>query len=116
MAYSDIKLDRDERKGVASDASGTALSTALAGATIGAAVGGPAAPVTAAMGALIGAGAGLITGGLVGSLQATSESREGTGSRHSCTTEKTKGRSDSDKQICTRSSAVKRKTKTTVHV
>jgi len=75
MAYSDVKLDTDEKKGVAVNAGQSALSTALSGAAIGAAVGGPAAPVTALAGALIGAAAGLGLGGALGAISSTRQAK-----------------------------------------
>ena len=73
MAYSDVKLDSDEKKGVASGAATTGLQSALAGASIGAAVGGPAAPLTALAGGLIGLTLGSTLGAIQGSRQAKAE-------------------------------------------
>lgn len=71
MAYSDVKLDTDEKKGVAVDAGQSAFSAALSGAAIGAAVGGPAAPITALAGALIGA----TIGGTLGAISSTRQAK-----------------------------------------
>jgi hypothetical protein len=85
MAYSDVKLDSDEKKGVASDAVSTGLGTSLSGASLGlaiatspgasAAFGSKLGLAAGPAGALLGAGIGLAVGGVIKAVGASRQAK-----------------------------------------
>lgn len=85
MAYSDVKLDSDEKKGVASDAVSTGLGTSLSGAGLGlaiatspgssAAFGSKLGLAAGPAGALLGAGIGLAVGGVIKAVGASRQAK-----------------------------------------
>ena len=68
MAYSDVKLDSDEKKGVASSSAVGGLSGAMTGAALGSAI-------VPGVGTLIGAAAGLAVGSISSALAGTRQAK-----------------------------------------
>lgn len=81
MAYSDVKLDSDEKKGVASQAAVTGLGSALGGASLGSklaagsSLGGKIGLAAGPAGALLGAGIGLAVGGVISAVSASRQAK-----------------------------------------
>ena len=68
MAYSDVKLDSDEKKGVASSSAVGGLGGAMTGAALGSAI-------VPGVGTLIGAAAGLAVGSIGSALAGTRQAK-----------------------------------------